>query len=299
MTGFVHSEGTLSCSPPSPPKNSGYAVGLKSLNCIAPTGDKIQTFPHYLSSLARIWTCMQQKILTIPSWVLLHNKLSVPASPAVRYQHQQYNLNLWSNAGDLPLCRRPFSSSPRTWPAINMANLNPILVTVSSLFFQTSCLLATPVKVIDVGFNGWKPMESWHRNDKVPTPNDSWELPSREGRRRQWYKKLCNASSRRCNQRELGGSAAGKWRKAWRRSSGWGSKRRPTRRMETSAMRSHEGRSALGEELVFKDVSPPILSKQEVQHMKNFILNKIESLKQQSLPLFPTKLWQTCKKHKN
>ena len=55
-------------------------------------------------------------------------------------------------------------------------------------------------------------------------------------------------------------------------------------------MRSHEGRSALGEELVFKDVSPPILSKQEVQHMKNFILNKIESLKQQSPPLFPTKL---------
>ena len=65
--GFRPFGGYTVLSPPiSPPKNSGYAVGLESLDCIAPTGDKIQTFPHYLSSLSQIWTCMQQKNLNNP-----------------------------------------------------------------------------------------------------------------------------------------------------------------------------------------------------------------------------------------
>ena len=59
------------------------------------------------------------------------------------------------------------------------------------------------------------------------------------------------------------------------------------RREELRGPRSQkEGRSALGEDVVLKEVSPPILSRQEVQHMKYFILEKIETLKQQSLPPF-------------
>ena len=60
------------------------------------------------------------------------------------------------------------------------------------------------------------------------------------------------------------------------------------RREELRGPRSQkEGRSALGEDVVLLDeVSPPILSRHEVQHMKYFILEKIETLKQQSLPPF-------------
>ena len=170
---------------------------------------------------------------------------------------------------------------------MDMVYLNAILVIVSSLLFQTSCSISPTVKVVDVGFNGWKPMEAWHRNIIGPTAENSWELPSREGRRRQWFKKLCNASSKRCIRKELKDHAIGKWRRARRRSTGWGGRRRPIMlRRESTALRSQEGRSASGEEVVLQEVSPPILSKKEVQHMQNFILEKIETLKQQALPPF-------------
>ena len=223
-----------------------------------------------------------------PSLVLLHTKLSVSNRALPTSAVQPFNL--WSNAGDLPLCRPAILQWSQDL-AMNMVYLNATLVIVFSLLFQTSCLLPPTVKVIDVGFNGWKPMEAWHRNIKGPTAENGWEFPSRGGRRRQWYKKLCNASSKRCNRKEVKDHASGQWTRARRRSSGWGGRRRPImRRRESTALGSQEGRSALGEEVMLQEVSPPILSKQEVQHMKKFILEQIEALKQQSLPPFTTKM---------
>ena len=204
----------------------------------------------------------------------------------MHYQHWQYNLNLWCNLVTHPTGWRPAELQWSQDRATSMIYLNAALViVVLFLLSQTSCLPATRVNVIDVGFNGWKPMEAWHRNIQ-PMPDNSWKSPSREGRRRQWYRKLCNASRKRCKQEELEDNAAGTWRRSRRRSIG---KRRPMRRREElRGLRSQkEGRSALGEDVVLLDeVSPPILSRQEVQHMKYFILEKIETLKQQSLPPF-------------
>ena len=96
------------------------------------------------------------------------------------------------------------SNEHRTWLGTKMVCLHAILYAIVTLLIQSPMLGTSPVKVIDVGFNGWEPKEPWHRNTiELATDSQRESSSSREGRKRQWYKKLCEASSKRCIQEDL------------------------------------------------------------------------------------------------
>ena len=182
--------------------------------------------------------------------------------------------------------------------------MHAILCALVTLLIQSPMLGASPVKVIDVGFNGWEPKEPWHRNTiELATDSQRESSTSREGRKRQWYKKLCEASSKRCIQEDLEDITGGRRRRTRRRNSGWmgkgrmsGNSKKQSRKnairrihfknptMREPLFENPEGREAPG--LEFYMPPPPMLSSLEAQHMNNFIMQKIASLKRQPFPPF-------------
>ena len=186
--------------------------------------------------------------------------------------------------------------------ARGMVCLHAILFAIVTLLIQSPMLGASPVKVIDVGFNGWEPKEPWHRNTvKLATDSQRESSSSREGRKRQWYKRLCEASSKRCIHEDLEDSTGGRRRRARSRISGWRGKGRMSgnskmQSRRTTIRRGHfknfreplfenpEGRTAPS--LEFYMPPPPMLSSLEAQHMNNFIMQKIASLKHQPFSPF-------------
>ena len=206
------------------------------------------------------------------------------------------------------------SNEHRTWLGTRkMVCLHAILYAIVTLLIQSPMLGTSPVKVIDVGFNGWEPKEPWHRNTiELATDSQRESSSSREGRKRQWYKKLCEASSKRCSQEDLEDITEGRRRRARRRISGWRGKGRMSgnskmQSRRTTIRRGHfknpkireplfenpEGREAPG--LEFYMPPPPMLSSLEAQHMNNFIMQKIASLKRQPFPPFNDS-WEQFKK---
>ena len=203
-----------------------------------------------------------------------------------------------------PLVTVTVSNDHRTWLGTRkMVCLHTILYAIVTLLIQYPMLGASP-EVIDVGFNGWEPKEPWHRNTIELATDSQRESPSsREGRRRQWYKKLCEASSKRCIQEELEDITGGRRKRARRRISGWRDKGRMSGNSKVQSRRNTirrghfknpkireplfenpEGREAPG--LEFYMPPPPMLSSLEAQHMNNFIMQKIASLKSQPFPPF-------------
>ena len=203
-----------------------------------------------------------------------------------------------------PLVTVTVSNDHRTWLGTRkMVCLHAILYATLTLLIQSPMLGALSVKVIDVGFNGWEPKEPWHRNTiELATDSQRESSTSREGRKRQWYKKLCEASSKRCIQEDLEDITEGRRRRARRRNSGWWGKARMSGNSKMQSRRNTirrghfknpiirepllnpEGRGAPS--LEFYMPPPPMLSSLEAQHMNNFIMQKIASLKRQPFPPF-------------
>ena len=203
-----------------------------------------------------------------------------------------------------PLVTVTVSNDHRTWLGTRkMVCLHTILYAIVTLLFQSPMFSASSVKVIDVGFNGWEPKEPWHRNTvELATDSQRESSSSREGRKRQWYKRLCEASSKRCIQEDLEDITGGRRRRT-RRRDGWrgkgrmsGNSKKQSRKnairrihfknptMREPLFENPEGREA--PVLEFYMPPPPMLSSLEAQHMNNFIMQKIASLKRQPFPPF-------------